>query len=1399
VGKPFLSNIADRNPQTKEPPNGLGPFEEYEMRASHPVENEGLQPASKQNPPVGPTDRTIAQVALDALSSHIVVLDSQGVIITVNQAWRAFAKANGATSDTVQAVGMNYLEVLERAVESGNEEASVALDGIHQVLSHTQEMFTLEYPCHAPHEERWYVMRVRSLENGLDGVVISHDSLAEIRQEEVVSRRYFQKIAQLAPGALYEFQITPDGAISFPYMSEGIAHIHPGLTAEIVMRDGSLGFSTMHPDDVEIVQDSIRTSYESLANWDIEFRVVAEDGIRWHRGNAKPEKKPDGTVCWYGIFQDITEQKQAEAERTKLLEAERRSRQVAETLQSANFALTYTLDLQQILETLLDFLAEFIEYDSATIQLLQEERLLVMAATRGYEAFTDPANITSATFDIATARANRLVILEKQSLIIADTREYPGWDLIDGGEHVISWLGVPLMAGGSVIGMYSLDKAVPGFFTQEHQQLAEALSAQAAAAIQNALLVQKIQQHTQELENHILERQQTERLLQAERDFLQLVTSTMGQGLSVVEQEGQLVYVNPAFASMLGYTPDELIGQASTSITLAQEQEIIDRQKALREQVASSTYELRLRHRDGHPIPVLITSVPRWSEGKQIGAISVITDLTERKRAEEALRQSEQRYRLLFEANPEAMWLFDPKSLRFLAVNDEAIARYGYTRDEFLSMSILDIRPPEDIELLHRDLDAALSLPSSRGEFRHQTKDGTIIDVEIVANRVLLEGAEARLIIAKEITERKRAEAALRRSEAKYRTLVENSLQGVTISQDMKIVFANPAIEQLTGYTIAELLSRTEEETMTSLHPDDLPRILQRRQERLAGKSTSDKIEYRIIRKDGTVRWVESQTVPYEYGEQPALLTAYIDLTERVQAEAQVRASEARFRGIFETAPDGNIIVDFTGVIAHANSQAEKMFGFEPGGLVGLPVQELTSVDLSTHPVLRDVYEAGAAAPVIGTGLEIRGCRKDGSEFPADILLNSVDSPEGPQVMVTIRDITERKQAEAETIARQAAESASNAKSEFLSRMSHELRTPMNSILGFSQLLGMSRNEPLTATQQSRVDQILKGGQHLLRLIDEVLDISRIESGRLELSLEPVDVVKLGGEVLDLIAPLAQERQIQIHTDVGPNSFAYVRADKQRLKQVLINLLSNAIKYNRTGGDIWLTWTRKPDGWQQISVRDNGPGIPQEQQARLFQPFERLGAERGSVQGTGLGLVLSLRLVQLMGGRIGVDSAAGEGSTFWVDLPSVDGVGKNPPARKDVLDTPIMGVESHTILYIEDNLANFELIKQVLSEEKQIALVWAMQGSTGLDLARQQQPDLILLDLHLPDMHGHDILTQLRGEEATRDIPVVIISADATSEQIERLQAAGVDGYLTKPLDLTELLDTLDTILPISV
>lgn len=390
-------------------------------------------------------------------------------------------------------------------------------------------------------------------------------------------------------------------------------------------------------------------------------------------------------------------------------------------------------------------------------------------------------------------------------------------------------------------------------------------------------------------------------------------------------------------------------------------------------------------------------------------------------------------------------------------------------------------------------------------------------------------------------------------------------------------------------------------------------------------------------------------------------------------------------------------------------------------------------------------------------------------------------------MLVYAFDVTERKHAEeAAAAAREEAERSNRAKSEFLSRMSHELRTPLHSILGFAQLLEMGH---LTQDQERFVRHVISGGRHLLALINEVLDLSRIESGRLSLSVELVDLDSAVTEAIDLIRPLAAKQEISL-AESQPTGL-FVMADRQKLKQVLLNLLANAVKYNRVKGQVWIDVERAEE-WVRISVRDSGIGIAPEKRSELFSPFSRLGAEGGEIEGTGLGLALCKGLVEAMHGSMGVESEPSVGSVFWLELRSAEEevtpeeVASAEPSTTGYLDT------RRTVLYVEDNRSNIRLVQSILAQRPNVELLVATEGEQGIQQARKHNPDLVVLDLNLPDIHGAEVLRRLRAEPATHDIPVVVLSADATASQSRRLLSEGASSYLTKPIDVKEFLDRVD-------
>ncbi len=399
-------------------------------------------------------------------------------------------------------------------------------------------------------------------------------------------------------------------------------------------------------------------------------------------------------------------------------------------------------------------------------------------------------------------------------------------------------------------------------------------------------------------------------------------------------------------------------------------------------------------------------------------------------------------------------------------------------------------------------------------------------------------------------------------------------------------------------------------------------------------------------------------------------------------------------------------------------------------------------------------------------------------------------------ILGTYEDITEEKLTkEALVSAKDAAESANRAKSEFLASMSHELRTPLNAVLGFAQLFDMDPS--LSEDTRDNAREIERAGQHLLALINDMIDLSRIETGKVDLSMESVSVQSVVMDSIALIAPIACEHSIEIKQEIGDNETAMIHADYNRLRQVMINFLSNAIKYNRPQGSVTLS-CRIGDGIVRISVADTGQGIPKDKQTRIFNAFDRLGEECGTVQGSGIGLVITKRLVEAMGGSIGFESAEGLGSTFWVEFPVSETADFSKSAVVTdvcVSDMIVQPTAMPVVLYIEDNPMNLRLMQHIFTKRKDIKLRDAHSAEIGIELARAEPPTLILMDINLPGMNGYEALAQLKADPITAHIPVIAISANAMSGDKERGLTAGFIAYLTKPIDISNLYEVLDKLI----
>ncbi len=567
-----------------------------------------------------------------------------------------------------------------------------------------------------------------------------------------------------------------------------------------------------------------------------------------------------------------------------------------------------------------------------------------------------------------------------------------------------------------------------------------------------------------------------------------------------------------------------------------------------------------------------------------------------------------------------------------------------------------------------------------------------------------------------------------------------------------------------------------------------------------ASRGIEDIYELTYIRRDGS-RFPAIVSVTALRDDQSAIIGYLLigtDNSARKHVEEKLRWTEESFRLMVESVSDYAIVMlDPDGLVVSWNTGAERIKRFHAEEIVGRHFATFyPQAEVLTGKPQRDLDRAAASGRYEDEGWRVR---KDGSMFWANVVFTAIRDQAGNLrgFAKLTRDLTERNKVEAAlTGAKAAAEKANLAKSEFLSSMSHELRSPLNAILGFAQLMESDEPQP-TAGQQESIGQILNAGWYLLELINEILDLATIESGKLSMSLEPVSLNSVMIECRSMIEPLAQKRGISMTFPAGDIPFS-VKADRTRLKQVLINLLSNAVKYNTTGGSVVVD-CRGPStaGSVRITVTDSGAGLPPDKMAQLFQPFNRLGQESGSEEGTGIGLVVSKRLIELMDGVIGMESNVGVGSAFWVELLSTAPLPLPAPSEITQASPPQLtaGRGLRTLLYVEDNPANLKLVERLIARRQDLRLLSAIDGNRGVELARVCRPDVILMDINLPGISGVEALRILREDKATAHIPVVAVSANAIPRDIQRGLEAGFFRYLTKPIKVHEFMEALDVAL----
>ncbi len=973
-------------------------------------------------------------------------------------------------------------------------------------------------------------------------------------------------------------------------------------------------------------------------------------------------------------------------------------------------------------------------------------------------------------------------------LIVPDTHRdarFANHPVVRGEPFVRFYVGVPLRThDGHVVGALNVVDSQP------HDTLddAERATLEDLAAIVVDELELRIS--AQRLKREAAARQKADAALAASEQQLQTIVNEANDLIYMKDFERRYTFINQRFVDtfkldgveVIGKRNEELHGTPLVTFTPDYDHEVIDQNSA-------KTYEVTLPLPGGERTFQISKAPHRSQRGTVEGVIGIARDVTDQK-------YNDARLKLLESAvvNAKDAILVTEAEVRkgiaprILYVNPAFTQQTGYSAAEAIGQTPeLFLGDQSDLKVLSGARQKLAAGESVQAELVQYTKAGTPYWAEVSITPVVDNRQNHWVAVQRDISERKADKERLER----YTRRLDDILESITdaffaLDQTWHFTYVNREAERVLGRSRDEFIGVSFWEAF----PDAVGTLFEERYREAVDEQRTVTFEsfYSPLNK-----WFGVSAYPSDEG----LSVFFDDVTDRRRYEEALKERNDTLQSFYNSAAVMMGTVEITDDdIIHItdNAATYKFFGTDAETMEEASARALGVPD--------DYLEAWLDA--YRTSLDQREPvrfeykhRLPHEHRWLSVTVNYIGSgpSERPRFSYVVNDITDRKAAlDALQEAKDEAERANQAKSDFLSRMSHELRTPLTAILGFSQLLQLSE---LSEEDADNVDDIYKAGQHLLELINEVLDIARIESGQMSLSVEPVRLHDVLEESLELVRPLGSEREIEFDVVLDNLPQLFVMADRQRLKQVILNLLSNAVKYNREGGTVRLLASQTEDGYAHIGVRDTGRGIAPDKQARLFEAFERLGVEQFGVEGSGLGLALSKNLVELMGGSVTVDSVVDEGSTFWVALPLAEA----NPARSEDQNEDDINLDSaeteaaHRVLYIEDNLSNLKLITRILAQRPDIDLISAMQGSLGLTLARKHQPDVVLLDLHLPDMDGADVLRELHNHPETADIPVVVISADATARQIEKLTAQGAHAYLTKPIDVAKLLATLRELL----
>ena len=1292
---------------------------------------------------------------LNSLAAHIAVLDRTGRISAINEPWIRFARENGIADVERIGVGVDYLEASRAAAMAGDPNAAAALDGIEAVLQDRQQQFVIEYPCHSPDEQRWFLMHVTANAEEIGGAIVTHTDITARKRAEAVLRESRAKL-QAAFASMMEAIFIGDTEGRLIDFNEEFVRYHrfkdrkecSGTIADCPRYlDAYFQDGTPAPPEMWAMPRALRGETAS----DVEYMLRRKDTGEtwWGSYNFAPIKDEDGRIVGAVVAaREITDRKQAEK---SLLESEERMRLA---LQGGHGG-AWEVNLATLESWWSQEMFDLWGVEPGT-PLSKETTLRVV--------HEEDQERVMRTIEDAIARRT---VYQAEFRIRHSTRGVR-W-MAARGQTMCDAVGLPLRLVGITF--------------------------------------------------DITDRQRAEEQVLASEERFRTLTANLSSGVALIDENGKFSLYNPAFLRMFGLA--ENVSVSNVNDQNWSDWQVFDGNGTLLHvddhpvRKTAITGEAVRNQLVGVKLPaggdvkwMLVSAAPATGSHGQRTIICSYHDVTERKRAEETLRKSEQEFRTLAEAMPQIVWATRPDGWN-VYFNQQWVDYTGLTLDESYGHGWNTPFHPDDKQRARDAWQRAVEhnetyllecrLRRADGVYRWWLIHGTPMRS---ANGEILKWFGT----CTDIEEIKQAGEALRKSEERLLLALAatqlgtwdyNPVTGALVwDARCKELFGLPA-EVEVNYDMF----------LAGLHPEDREwanQVVTRTFDPASGGLFD--IEYRTVglRDGGVVRWVRAtgQTSFNAAGQAVRFIGTVQDITERKQAEEAVRRSEAKWNAAIEHLGVGAIIATELGEVIYWNPAARVMHGFTsadegigplketpdtfqlwtPDGNRLLPLEEWPMPRIMHGETVRDV--------------ELRLRRPDqGWEKIVSYSGTMVDTASGERlVYLSVYDLTEQRKAEEALAAAKAeAEAANEAKSQFLANMSHELRTPMNAILG---MIDVALPKAIDPTVQDCLQTARGSADLLLTLLNDLLDSAKIESGKLELESAPFSLRRMLDQITRVLAVRASEKGLCFCCRMPDETPDAVVGDRMRLQQVLLNLAGNAIKFTERGDvEIGLhALSQDGEACLEFAVRDTGIGIPPSGLERLFQPFAQADASMTRrFGGTGLGLSICKRLVEMMGGHISVESAVGKGSTFCftVRLPLTKEL---PPDFEVPVAIPTTAAAQLRILLVEDNPANQKLANYILQDRGHLVEI-AGDGQEAVYLTEQNRYDVILMDVQMPGMNGLEATTAIRRrEDGKRRVPIIAMTAHAMRGDRDCCLAAGMDGYLSKPLNAQEMIGLVESL-----